>query len=72
MIFESFADRQLQWLPELGIGYYLSRDIVYNDVYDETFVDDNVYLVNRYTKSDVLDIGIGSGAFVYARENTYG
>ena len=72
MIFESFAQKQLQWLPELGIGYYPSREIVYNDAYDESFVDDNVYLVNKYTKSDLLDIGIGTGAFVHARENTYG
>lgn len=72
MIFEAFAQKELQWLPELGIGYYPLVEIVYNGAYEDDFVDEYKYLVNKYTKSDVLVIGIGSGDFILNRENTYG
>jgi SAM-dependent methyltransferase len=84
MIFESFADGELNWLPEIGIGYYPVKDAPYNEDYfakyqvmAETEIgialnQARLDLVNKYTKLDVLDIGIGSGAFVQARENSYG
>jgi hypothetical protein len=84
MIFETFAQDNLQWLPEVGIGYYPVRDMVYNEDYFAKYqmmADTEIGLrlnaaridlVNKYTKLDVLDIGIGSGAFVIGRENTYG
>jgi len=84
MIFETFAQNNLQWLPEVGIGYYPVRDMVYNEDYFAKYQmmadteiglrlnQARIDLVNKYTKLDVLDIGIGSGAFVIGRENTYG
>lgn len=84
MIFETFAAEELQWLPELGIGYYPVKAMPYDEDYfakyeimAETDIgiklnEARVDLVNKYTKLDVLDIGIGCGTFVKSRENTFG
>ena len=84
MIFETFAQDELQWLPELGIGYYPVKAMPYDADYFNKYVmmadteighklnQARIDLVNKYTKLDVLDIGIGSGIFVESRENTYG
>lgn len=84
MIFETFAQNELQWLPEIGIGYYPVKDAPYDEYYFQKYIimaeteiglklnQARIDLVNKYTKLDVLDIGIGSGAFVEGRNNTYG
>lgn len=69
MIFETFAEKELRWLPELGIGFYQFPQMVYNDDYSN---ENKIDLVNSYTKLDVLDIGIGNTDFIKHRENTYG
>lgn len=83
-IFSNFAESQLQWLPELGIGYYPVTAMPYDAEYFARYqaMKDTeiglklnharIELVNQYTNDDVLDIGIGSGAFVEARAKTYG
>jgi hypothetical protein len=80
----NFADGRLQWLPELGIGYYPVRATPYDAAYFEKYVrmactdmgralnDARIALVNKYTDGQVIDIGIGSGAFVEGRPNTWG
>jgi hypothetical protein len=84
IIFDEIARGCLKWLPEYGIGYYPAGEIVYNEdsFYKHQIIDQSdfahsliiarVDLVNKYTKLDVLDIGIRSGNFVAARENTFG
>jgi hypothetical protein len=76
--------QQLIWMPALGIGYYPVTESPYNEKYFNRYVEQSktpiglalnkarIDLVNKYTDKDVLDIGIGSGAFVEARPNTYG
>lgn len=84
IIFEELSRGCLQWLPEYGIGYYPVGEIVYNEdsfakhqlleEYDcrKVLNEERVRLVNQHTKLDVLDIGIGGGAFVLEREQTFG
>lgn len=84
ILIDRLQESELVWLPELGIGYYPVVDMPYNADYfaryqsmknTEIGVNLNksrIALVNKYTKGEVLDIGIGSGAFVEERENTYG
>jgi len=84
MVFDTFAQQELQWLPELGIGYYPVTSMPYDADYFNKYQlmadteiglklnQARIDLVNKYTKLDVLDIGIGSGSFVLGRENTYG
>ncbi len=38
MIFETFAQNELQWLPELGIGYYPVKDMPYDADYFNKYV----------------------------------
>lgn len=83
-IFRNLADSQLIWLPESGIGYFPVSDSPYDKNYFDKYVEMSstpmgqaltkarVDLVNKYTYDEVIDIGIGSGAFVSARNNTYG
>ena len=69
MLFELFSEKELRWLPSIGIGFYQFPQIVYNGNYS---AEEKVDLVNSYTKLDVLDIGIDNANFVQSRENTYG
>ncbi len=67
---------ELQWFPELGIGYYPVKDAPYNKDYFDKYVamEDSkigvqlnsarIELVKLFTDKEVLDIGIGSGIFV--------
>jgi hypothetical protein len=80
------AQDKLAWFPSCGIGYYpvsTEPETVYNDDYfahfasyedtemGQTINDYRVGLVNRFVGTgEVLDFGIGSGAFVKAREQT--
>lgn len=83
-LFNELAKDQLAWLEESGIGYYPVVANPYNEDYfnaynalKETPIGlalnkARLDLVNRYLDGSVLDIGIGNGAFVEGRENTYG
>ena len=71
----------LVWMPEHGWGYVDPRrvDFEYDDSYFQFYVglrdtkmgvlltDARLELVNRYTMGEVVDVGVGSGAFVLAR-----
>jgi hypothetical protein len=77
---EKFADRQLSWMPEVGIGYYPVKDSPYDAEYFVRVTANSrtqigvrlnqarLQLVDKYlgVSDTVLDIGIGSGAFVEA------
>jgi SAM-dependent methyltransferase len=83
-IINKFTAKELNWLPELGIGYYPVTESPYDESYfakyqqmakteiGERLNQARIDLVNKYTSEDVLDIGIGSGAFVDGRPKTFG
>jgi hypothetical protein len=80
-LIDRFAQAQLNWLPE--VGYYPVTESPYDAAYFEKIKKNagtdiglalnraRVHLVNKYTKGEVLDIGIGAGTFL-ARPDTYG
>ena len=82
-LLDRFTEKQLIWLPEQGIGYYPVTDSPYDAAYFERVKSNaeteiglrlqkaRVTLVNKYTKGEVLDIGIGSGLFL-SRKDTWG
>jgi hypothetical protein len=84
ILVEELQQDGLTWIPELGIGYYPVKAMPYDADYfakyqaiKETDIglklnQARIELVNKYTKGEVLDIGIGNGAFVETRENTFG
>jgi len=83
-LFQEFSESELSWIPALGIGYYPVKANPYNEAYFQAYNaiketpiglalnKARTELVNKYTNDKVLDIGIGNGAFVEGRENTYG
>jgi len=82
-LLDRFVDNQLIWMPELGIGYFPVTASPYDGEYFDRIKKNSatdigmllqkarVNLVNKYTKGEVLDIGIGSGLFL-CRKNTFG
>src|SRR5262247_1707334 len=79
-----FADNRLTWWPEIGVGYYpVTAGIeVYDRDYFDRFDRDahsdlgkalmqaRFDFVERHYRGPLIDVGIGSGAFVdlcYAR-----
>lgn len=83
-LFNEISRDNLAWIPNLGIGYYPVRANPYDEAYFEAYNaikatpiglalnKARTDLVNKYTNGSVLDIGIGNGAFVEAREDTFG
>lgn len=79
-LFQQLAERNLVWLPEIGIGYYPVTDTPYDASYfdqyrkwDWTAIGDQlnaarVDLVRRHTGglhgALICDVGIGGGRFV--------
>lgn len=73
------STRCLVWLPERGCGYYEVEDPRYDEVYFDRFAEQaetpigkrlmafRTELVNQYTSRLVVDVGIGSGAFIKTR-----
>lgn len=82
--FDALRASALQWLPEIGIGWYPVRGRPYDREYwdryrclDSTAVGASlttmrVDLVARYWTGPVVDIGVGGGRFVVERPNTTG
>lgn len=80
------AAQRLIWFPEACCGYFpVSAAVnVYDEAYFAKYVEygqtelgqrltiARMALVNRHYQGHVVDIGIGSGSFVDARENTSG
>lgn len=76
MIFENWQEKQLAWLPELGIGYYPVKESPYDESYFKKYVKmDGTKQGQELTKKRIalcgdinpkktLDIGIGGGKFV--------
>lgn len=83
-LFNELSKNNLAWIETLGIGYYPVTANPYDASYFEAYNaiketpiglalnKARIDLVNRYTNGSVLDIGIGNGAFVEGRDNTYG
>lgn len=83
-MFNLFASNQLNWLPELGIGYYPVTESPYDEKYFQKYramADTDIGralnqarldLVNKYTQENVIDVGIGCGTFVESRAKTFG
>lgn len=79
-----FIKNNLMWFPEDGVGYYPVNGFPYNEDYFNKYygysltdmgikiTQARVSIVSRYYSGKVLDVGIGSGQFVMARENTFG
>lgn len=82
--FNALLSASLCWLPEHGIGWYPVHETRYDADYFEKYrqyedtelgqqiLQARLDLVARHYRGCVLDVGIGSGQFVAARQNTYG
>lgn len=81
--FASLACNQLQWLPDVGVGFLdIERDDLYGEAYFENYReldrtpmakrlnDARLRLVERHWKctSQMVDIGIGGGSFMDAAD----
>lgn len=83
-LFQAWSEAGLVWLPELGIGYYPVTEAPYDAAYfakyqayantelGRAITQARVELVKRYHEGEVLDVGIGSGAFVEAHGAAHG
>ncbi len=83
-LFDSLRAERLQWLPELGLGFYNVIAQPYGKEYweqyrkwDKTPCGDALTamrreLVAKYWDFEVTDIGIGGGRFVTERPLTWG
>lgn len=80
-VFDIWAGSGLCWLPEHGVGYYpvQETDKPYDKLYFAKYqgyartelgrqiTAFRVDLVNKYTRGQVVDVGIGCGQFIEAR-----
>jgi Methyltransferase domain len=85
-LIEQLRRRSLTWLPQIGVGHYPVRqeDQPYDDAYYAKYVlmartpmgrqinKVRQALVDRHWKGPVIDVGIGCGSFLMARNDTYG
>lgn len=85
-LFQRLASNRLTWLPDLGVGFYDVRDpdAPYDARYFAKYMgyrntplgrnltQARVDLVSRYWDGELVDVGIGCGAFIDARPNTLG
>lgn len=83
-VLEELIKKNLIWLPKQEIGYFPVNQHVYDDEYFNKYViyesteigrclnSFRVNLVNRYTKGQILDIGVGCGTFIKLRGNCAG
>jgi hypothetical protein len=75
---------KLLWLPEFGIGYYPVEEAPYDAGYWQKYQEmektdigrklnqARLDMVRQYEFDELLDIGIGSGAFIKDLPNGYG
>jgi hypothetical protein len=80
----SLRSDKLQWLPEIGIGWFPVTENKYDEEYwkryrqmDMTPVGTKLTamrmeMVSRWTKGQVIDIGIGGGRFCSSMPNVLG
>jgi hypothetical protein len=76
---DSLAERHLQWFPELGVGYFPVTECPYDQAYFDRFTRQaaepigrrlmtaRVAFVEQCYRGLLLDVGIGSGAFIEKR-----
>lgn len=84
--FDSLRAERLQWLPEMGVGWYPVKEAAqpYDRAYWERYqgydasptgdalTAARVALVYRYWHGPMVDVGIGGGRFVRQRPDTRG
>lgn len=75
---------KLVWFEKWGVGYYPVEDSPYDENYWKKYLEyekteigkklnqARVDIVKKYRWSSLIDIGIGSGAFIKEFENAYG
>lgn len=75
---------KLLWLPDFGIGYYPVEEAPYDEAYWEKYLNmentdighalnkARLDIVSKYSFESLIDIGIGSGAFIKELPNAYG
>jgi hypothetical protein len=73
------AAERLQWFPELGVGYFPVTASPYDQAYFDRFARQalepigqklmraRISFVDKYYSGALLDVGIGSGAFIEKR-----
>jgi hypothetical protein len=79
-LFSEFAAARLTWWPEIGVGYLpICAGVSYDDAYFQHYVEvsattlgfainaERVRFVERHWRGNLTDVGIGSGAFITAR-----
>lgn len=83
-LWDSLRDERLQWLPELGIGWYPVTAQPYDAGYWEHYRELDrtasgaaltalrIALVARHYQGAVVDVGVGGGRFVSDRGKTLG
>jgi len=83
-LWDSLRDERLQWLPELGLGYYPVTENPYVESYWQAYrtldrAPSGIaltalrrVLVSAWWDGAVVDVGIGGGRFVIERPNTRG
>jgi Methyltransferase domain len=76
---EKLTERRLQWCPELGVGYFHVTEAPYDQAYFDRFarqaldpigqqlMTSRVHFVEQYYRGPLVDVGIGSGAFIDKR-----
>jgi hypothetical protein len=76
ILFDKFLPNTLQWLPELGVGYYPISGSPYDQNYFQRYLElgqteigkalneFRVEFVKKFTNERVVDIGIGAGDFM--------
>src|SRR5215471_19028266 len=84
---DGIASGRLIWWPEIGVGYFPVEKPVYDRAYFNRFDRDartdlgkalmqaRVDFIDQHYRGTLIDVGIGSGAFIEARGNhrmTYG
>jgi hypothetical protein len=82
-LYDTVAGKHLQWFPELGIGYFPVTASPYDQAYFDRFAKQadspigrslmagRVRFVAQYHRGGLVDVGIGSGAFVERRNAIY-
>jgi hypothetical protein len=85
-LFQCLGRKRLTWFPDLGVGYFpvedpqAPYDVRYFAKYmgyqatdmGRRITQARLELVERHWQGPLVDVGIGSGAFVSARPNTKG
>jgi hypothetical protein len=76
---EHIVAGRLQWFPEIGVGYFPVTESPYDQAYFDRFAAQadspigrtlmagRIHFVDQYYRGWLVDVGIGSGAFIERR-----